>query len=418
MVFSSFCARLIFAAADDDVAYGAAAAHNRAMAEFCGADDRLIGVAMVPLQDVARALAEIEQVKRLGLGAVWIAADAPGGRSPGHLAHEPIWASLAEARIPFILHVGSAPLGIGDEWLNDGRPDTVSARGGAEVIGSKDLTVIHFAAQRFVSALVLDGVLEAHRGLRGGIIEIGAGWVPDMIRRLDHAVNIWSRSEPQLARMQRRPSEQIASQLRFTPYPFEDVGQLVSESCAELYLFSSDYPHAEGGRDPIGRFTRTTARLSEADGTSSSQPISPISISARSRAEAFAAEARGDPMELFAEHAVIDVDTHVTEPADLWTSRVPANGATRYLTSSASRVVTSGSSTANGRWRQGAVSLAGYDGHPPNEFPPTYDEIDPSAYDAKARLAHMDREGIHAQVLYPTSAASAPRTFSAWRTRR
>ena len=265
VVFSSFCARLIFGAADEDVAYGAARAHNRAMAEFCSADSRLIGVAMVPLKDVPRALAEIEQAKCLGLGAVWIPADAPGGRSPGHVDHEPIWASLEETRIPFILHVGSAPLTIGDEWLNDGRPSTVNARGGAEVIGSKDLTVIHFATQRFVSALVLDGVLEAHPGLMGGIIEIGAGWVPDMIRRLDHAVEIWSRSEPQLATMSRKPSEQIAAQLRFTPYPFENVGQLVSESCAELYMFSSDYPHAEGGRDPLGRFSRTTGTLSDAD---------------------------------------------------------------------------------------------------------------------------------------------------------
>jgi hypothetical protein len=83
-----------------------------------------------------------------------------------------------------------------------------------------------------------------------------------MIRRLDHAVNIWAKSEPQLGKMQRKPSEQIAQQLRFTPYPFEDVSQLVAESCAQLYMFSSDYPHAEGGRDPIGRFTRTTASLS------------------------------------------------------------------------------------------------------------------------------------------------------------
>lgn len=265
VVFSSFCARLIFGEADDRIAYAAAGAHNRAMAEFCDADPRLLGVAMVPLQDVARALAEIEQVRRLGLRAVWIAADAPGGRSPGHADHEPIWASLAEAGLPFILHVGSSPLAIGDAWMNDGRPDTLSARGGAEVIGSKDLTVIHFGAQRFLSALILDGVLERHPNLKGGVIEIGAGWVPDMIRRLDHAVDIWARSEPQLGRFQRRPSAQVAAQLRFTPYPFEDVAQLVSESCPELYLFSSDYPHAEGGRDPIGRFERSTAALSQAD---------------------------------------------------------------------------------------------------------------------------------------------------------
>ena len=149
--------------------------------------------------------------------------------------------------------------------MNDGTPSNLSARGGAEVIGSKDLTAIHFASNRFISTLVLDGVLETHPNLKGGVIEIGAGWVPDMIRRLDHAVEIWSRSEPQLAKMKRRPSEQIAQQLRFTPYPFEDVTQLVSESRPDLYMFSSDYPHAEGGRDPIGRFSRSTETLTKED---------------------------------------------------------------------------------------------------------------------------------------------------------
>lgn len=84
---------------------------------------------------------------------------------------------------------------------------------------------------------------------------MGAGWVPDLLRRLDHAVSIWSRSEPRLASMSRTPSEQASAQLRFTPYPFEDIGVLSSISDPGLYLFSSDYPHAEGGRDPIGRFT-------------------------------------------------------------------------------------------------------------------------------------------------------------------
>jgi hypothetical protein len=63
--------------------------------------------------------------------------------------------------------------------------------------------------------------------------------------------------------MKRKPSEQIRGQLRFTPYPFEDVGALIRESWPELYLFSSDYPHAEGGRDPIGRFERALAGCGE-----------------------------------------------------------------------------------------------------------------------------------------------------------
>lgn len=263
IVFSSFCARLIFEAPAAS-RYAITRAHNRGMAEFCAADPRLIGVAMVPLDDPEQAVREITWAADRGLGAVWISADAPGGRSPGHPLHDPIWALLAERRIPFILHVGSAPLSIAAPWMNDGRPERRSARGGAEVIGSKDLTVIHHAAHRFISVMVLDGVLERHPGLRGGVIEVGAGWVPDMIRRLDHAADIWRKSEPHLADMRRKPSQQIRDQLRFTPYPFEDVAAMVGESFPELYMFSSDYPHAEGGRDPIGRFEQATAPLDEA----------------------------------------------------------------------------------------------------------------------------------------------------------
>jgi predicted TIM-barrel fold metal-dependent hydrolase len=126
------------------------------------------------------------------------------------------------------------------------------------------MTVIYQAAERFVSVLVLDGVLERFRHLRGGVIEMGAGWVPALLRRLDQIAEIWRRSEPHLAEFTRAPSEQARAQLRFTPYPFEDVGQLIRESSEELYLFSSDYPHAEGGRDPLGRFDRSLTGMGEA----------------------------------------------------------------------------------------------------------------------------------------------------------
>jgi predicted TIM-barrel fold metal-dependent hydrolase len=46
----------------------------------------------------------------------------------------------------------------------------------------------------------------------------------------------------------------LAQQMAFTPFVFEDVGALIDQSSADLYLFSSDYPHVEGGRDPIRRF--------------------------------------------------------------------------------------------------------------------------------------------------------------------
>ena len=75
------------------------------------------------------------------------------------------------------------------------------------------------------------------------------------IRDSDQIAGIWSRSEPDLEALSRPPSQQLVEQAAFTPYPFEDVGAMIRDSHPDLYLFSSDYPHIEGGRDPLGRFT-------------------------------------------------------------------------------------------------------------------------------------------------------------------
>jgi uncharacterized protein len=49
----------------------------------------------------------------------------------------------------------------------------------------------------------------------------------------------------------------------FTPFPHEDVANLVEQSNADLYLFSSDYPHVEGGRNPIKKFEDSLAGETE-----------------------------------------------------------------------------------------------------------------------------------------------------------
>jgi predicted TIM-barrel fold metal-dependent hydrolase len=262
VVYSSLCAPL-FDIADADLRYAAYRAHNRAVAGFCAADERLLGVGICDLDDLDRALPELDAALDLGLREIWLPARAPGGRAPGHLDHDPFWARLAERGVPFVLHVGSGALGIGDAWLDNGRAPGEEMTG-AEIIGSKDFTVVYHTAERFIAVLVLDGVLERFPTLRGGVIEMGAGWVPALLRRLDHAVDIWKRSEPRLGTFTRPPSEQASAQLRFTPYPFEDVGWLFAQSDPALYLFSSDYPHAEGGRDPLGRFDRSLAGADDA----------------------------------------------------------------------------------------------------------------------------------------------------------
>jgi predicted TIM-barrel fold metal-dependent hydrolase len=265
LVFSTFSAAIAFSEKLPlDVRYATARAHNRAVADFCASDPRLMGVGALPLDDTQLALAEIAELVRLGLKAAWVPHRPCGGRSPGHVDLDPVWAALAEAGIPFVLHVGGHPLQIHPDWMNTGRPVPTDWLGGGENVRAKDMTSLHHKAETFLGTLVLDGVLERHPTLRGGAIELGAGWVPSMLKRLDWTAAIWKKSEPDLRALTRPPSEQIIERMAFTPYPYEDVGDLIRQSDSRLYLFSSDYPHIEGGRHPLGRFEATLANADDA----------------------------------------------------------------------------------------------------------------------------------------------------------
>jgi predicted TIM-barrel fold metal-dependent hydrolase len=239
---------------DPRLRYAAARAHNRHMADFCAADARLMGVAIIPLDEPVLAMAELDFVLGVGLKAVWVPHRPCGDRSPGHVDLDPFWARLAETGTPFLLHVGGAPLQLAKAWMNNGRPPTKDWLGGGENLRTKDIALLHEGPEAFLTMMVLDGVLERHAGLRGASVELGAGWVPELLRRLDWVVKHWSRNDANLQALKRTPSQQLTEQLAFTPFVFEEVGGLIDQSSPDLYLFSSDYPHIEGGRNPIGRF--------------------------------------------------------------------------------------------------------------------------------------------------------------------
>jgi predicted TIM-barrel fold metal-dependent hydrolase len=123
-------------------------------------------------------------------------------------------------------------------------------------VRTKDAALQHQVPEAFISMMVLDGVLDRHPNLRGAAVELGAGWVPELLRRLDWVARTWGRNDANLQVQKRSPMQQIVEQMAFTPFPLEDLGSMLDQSSADLYLFSSDYPHIEGGRDPIGKFER------------------------------------------------------------------------------------------------------------------------------------------------------------------
>ena len=110
--------------------------------------------------------------------------------------------------------------------------------------------------------------------------------------------------------------------------------------------------------------------------------------------------------------SIIDVDSHVVEPLDLWTSRVSKKWGDQVPH------VEWDDKGQELRWKVGDIFLsgvgeycsAGWPEHFPSH-PPTLEEADPACYDAAARLKRLDEYGVWAQVLYPNIIAFDSHAF-------
>lgn len=265
LVFPTFGLALVRRAKDEDTLYKASHALNQAQAAFCRADTRLVFVAFVPLDNPERAMDLLEKALEDGAGAVLVPANAPAGeRSPGHTVYDAFWRRLQEANIPFTLHIGPGTMSQPTAYHNNGRERAPDLHGGGENIRFGDYPCLGYAPQMFLTAMVYDGVFERFPALRGAVVECGAGWVPEFLRQLDGGYRSFKRTDPYLQAMELLPSEYIRRAVKFTPFPSEDVGRMINDAGAELFMFSSDYPHPEGTKDPLGKFDASLEAVDDA----------------------------------------------------------------------------------------------------------------------------------------------------------
>ena len=241
--------------------YGGAAAHNRAIASFCSGDDRLLPVGMIPMADPKRDADLVADAIELGCRAILLPKEPLAPIAPSHPDYDPVWALLEEARVPFVLHVGSDGRRTHQPFYINGIPREDAFLIDGESLLSKDLMTIAHAAEAFLNVMILDGVLERFPGLRGGCIELGAVWVVSWLHKLDLVQRIFVKAEPHL-KLAMTASDYVRRALKFTPYSNEPVGWMIEQAGSELFLFSSDYPHPEGGRNPLKRFEESIVDVS------------------------------------------------------------------------------------------------------------------------------------------------------------
>ncbi|HZU74147.1 MAG TPA: amidohydrolase family protein [Acidimicrobiales bacterium] len=266
LVFASFSLAQFFNHRDLDVVYGGATAHNRGMAEFCATDPRLLAVGYVPMEVPERAAATAEEAVSLGCRALHVKSHPSGSLSPSHPEFDRLWAVCQEAGVAVVAHLGGGNLPDGRRPLpevfeNNGKPPGSGFLGG-EGMKALDYLATPHPVELFVGALVLDGVLERFPRLRVGVIEQGAMWLVPWMRRLDLAQKIFRKGQPYLE-LPMSASEYVRRQVRTTPFPREPVGWIIDQVGDEIVMFSSDYPHPEGGKDPVALWEGTFDGLSE-----------------------------------------------------------------------------------------------------------------------------------------------------------
>ena len=263
LVFATF-ATARFTGKDEDRLYAGSSAQNKAMANFCAQDKRLLPVAFVPLVDPSRAIGLAVEAIEAGCAAVMVPSTSAGTRAPTHPDLHGFWDVLSEARRAVRVacrrwwetprsrlsqqrHAGYRPPGRWRERPIEGLPRDPPLAG--NVPRSTDLR------------RPLRPLPESPRR----VYRAGAGWVVSWMRHLDYGIRAFRRTEEPLRRLELTPSDYVRRHLKFTPFPGEPVDWMMEQAGAELFMFSTDFPHPEGGKDPLAKFDQSLAGSSAAD---------------------------------------------------------------------------------------------------------------------------------------------------------
>lgn len=227
-------------------------------------DDRLRPVAVIDTVSIEEAMAEATRVVDGGVKCLLIPADIPpGGTSPAAEAFDPFWKLCTDADVPVVLHLGSEWNFLANRaaWTAD--IQTFRAR--HETLREADLnphhfSTVHFAAQNFLTTMILGGVFERHPALRFGVIELTAHWVGPMAENL----TMWlSQFKSKGKELSLSPSEYLNRNVRVGSFHWEPVDLYIERyGLDEVYTYSSDFPHVESGAlNSVAAFAERLERL-------------------------------------------------------------------------------------------------------------------------------------------------------------
>jgi predicted TIM-barrel fold metal-dependent hydrolase len=269
--------------ADAEFAEAQANAYNEWLAEFCGfAPKRLFGVAIVPAQEIDRAVRSIRRAKELGHVGVFLRPNpSVGGRKLHDPLYDPIWQACQELDLPIGLHPFLAPdmpgacRGLGFAEMRTAGVDYGKGTSADPVRNLGNIFFSQALANPFdmmecVALFCAGGILERFPQLTVLFLEANGGWIVSLLERLDHHFEVFRWDVPWL---KLKPSEYFRRQCYISFDPDETTLAFTAQHHlvgADRIIWASDYPH------PDAKFPGVVAELEEA--TESLSPSDRVKI--------------------------------------------------------------------------------------------------------------------------------------------
>jgi predicted TIM-barrel fold metal-dependent hydrolase len=219
-------------------------AHNRWLVDFCAAfPDQRAGIGQIFTNNLDDALVDARWIADHGLrGGLLIPNVSPDATWIEHQLYDPYWDPLwsfcAEAGVPVNSHGGTGVPNFG------------------KVPAAELLFIGEFwyFGQRPLLHLLLSGVFERHPRLKFVLTEMGAAWLPPLLRRLDLAI---IRIRETGATGELRYGQESILPMTATEYFQRNCWLGVSQPKApdveaigllglDRFMWGSDYPHDEG----------------------------------------------------------------------------------------------------------------------------------------------------------------------------
>jgi predicted TIM-barrel fold metal-dependent hydrolase len=225
--------------------------YNEWLADFCATHpDRFAGLASIPNNPLAAAVAEVERVATRGVLRGLDIANSADLRPLWDPYWAPLWEVVDASGLPLHFHTVGGYLPdhirkivlVGSDPSRAGADMTPADLRVARSAFAANITQFQINMANILTSMIFGGVLERYPRIRIVLGESGIGWIPYILNRMDAE---WEDQFKDLD-LTMAPSGYWRRQC-FATYQTDPIGvKLIDDLGADRIMWGSDFPHPDG----------------------------------------------------------------------------------------------------------------------------------------------------------------------------